>query len=208
MKLIFLGNSKFIPIRSECEPMNNRLPKTICISLLCLTLTLLPTSTAWGFGKGSQGSDVYTEPAPIPNNMPTPAPTGYPLTGLTAGEQQMIDLVNQARTKAGLHTLSADSALTHTARLKSQDMIKLNYFAHQSPTYGSPFDMMSQFGIPFQSAGENIACNQTVSAAHQALMNSQGHRDNILNPSFGFIGIGIVTGGPCGQMYTQEFVGR
>jgi uncharacterized YkwD family protein len=198
--------------------MNNRLHKTICISLLCLTLTLLPTSTAWGFGTGKQRiipnwlpMPVPTSapaPAPVPNNMPTPAPTGYPLTGLTAGEQQMIDLVNQARTMAGLQTLSADSALTHAARLKSQDMINLNYFAHQSPTYGSPFDMMSRFGITFQSAGENIACNQTVAAAQQAFMNSQGHRDNILNPSFGLIGIGIVTGGPCGQMYTQEFVGR
>jgi uncharacterized YkwD family protein len=173
--------------------MINRLHKTICISLLCLMLTLLPTSTAWGFGK---------------NIMPTPAPTGYPLTGLTADEQHMIDLVNQARINAGLHTLSADSALTHAARLKSQDMINLHYFAHQSPTYGSPFDMMNLFGIDFQSAAENIACNQTVAAAHQALMNSQENRDNILNPSFGFIGMGIVAGGPCGQMYTEEFVGR
>jgi uncharacterized YkwD family protein len=135
-------------------------------------------------------------------------PTAYPLTGLTAAEETMIQLVNQARAQAGLHPLIPDSALTHTARLKSQDMVNLNYFAHQSPTYGSPFEMMNQFGIAFQSAGENIACSKTVSAAHQALMNSQGYRDNILNTGFIYIGIGIIRGGPCGEIYTQEFIGR
>lgn len=148
------------------------------------------------------------KPTPVPKSLSTPVPTAYPLTGLSAEEEQMIQLVNQARAQAGLQALIVDSALTQTARLKSQDMVNLNYFAHQSPTYGSPFDMMSQFGITFQSAGENIACNQTVDAAHQALMNSQGHRDNILNVSFTHIGIGIVNGGQCGQMYTQQFVGR
>ena len=152
-------------------------------------------------------------PTPISTPVPkapiiTPVPKGYPLTGLSAEEEQMIQMVNQARAEAGLKALIVDSALTQTARLKSQDMVNLNYFAHQSPTYGSPFDMMSQFGITFQSAGENIACNQTVLAAHQALMNSQGHRDNILSVGFTHIGIGIVNGGPCGQMYTEQFVGR
>jgi uncharacterized YkwD family protein len=158
--------------------------------LLCGVLVILPMSTAWGFGEVSKG-------APVPK-----------LTGLTADEEQMIRLVNQARAQMGLQALIADSALTHTARLKSQDMVNLNYFAHQSPTYGSPFEMMSQFGVEFQSAGENIACNQTVSAAHQALINSQGHRDNILNTGFNYIGIGIISGGPCGEIYTQDFVGR
>jgi uncharacterized YkwD family protein len=176
--------------------------KIAWISTLCMALVLLPNSKAWGFSTGSKGADVYISPIPAPKSSP------YPLTGLSTEEVQMIEFVNHARTAAGLPALTADSALTHTARLKSQDMIKLNYFAHQSPTYGSPFDMMSQFGIDFQTAGENIACNQTVAAAHQALMNSQGHRENILNESFVYIGIGIISGGPCGQMYTQQFVGR
>ncbi|QGQ97961.1 hypothetical protein EHS13_25250 [Paenibacillus psychroresistens] len=155
---------------------------------------------------------MKSTPIPPVNRTPSqpfkPAPSTYPITGLTAEEEQMIQMVNQARAQAGLKALIVDSALTQTARLKSQDMINLNYFEHQSPTYGSPFDMMNQFGITFQSAGENIACNQTVAAAHQALMNSQGHRENILNSSFTHIGIGIINGGKCGQMYTQQFVGR
>jgi uncharacterized YkwD family protein len=177
------------------------------ISMICGALVIFPMSTAWGFEAGTKGSDVR-QPTPAPAPMISPVPTSYPLTGLSAEEDQMIQMLNQARAQAGLPALTADSALTQTARLKSKDMVSLNYFAHQSPTYGSPFDMMSQFGITFQSAGENIACNQTVNAAHQALMNSQGHRENILNNSFTHIGIGIVSGGPCGQMYTEQFVGR
>jgi len=152
-------------------------------------------------------------PNPAPTTVPTSAPakSANPGTGksaISAEEQQMVDLVNQERAKVGLKALIVDPQLSYTARLKSQDMVNLNYFDHQSPTYGSPFDMMTQFGIQFQSAGENIACNQTVVNAHQALMNSPEHRANILNTSYNYIGIGIANGGPCGQMYTQQFVGR
>lgn len=167
-----------------------------------------PPGKATPMPTGNRTPTPPLKPTPASTSMITPVPNAYPLTELSAVEGQMIQLVNQARVQSGLPALTADSALTQTARLKSQDMVNLNYFAHQSPTYGSPFDMMGRFGITFQSAGENIACNQTVIAAHQALMNSQGHRDNILNNSFTSIGIGIVDGGPCGQMYTQQFVGR
>ncbi|MCC2683762.1 MAG: YkwD family protein [Paenibacillaceae bacterium] len=118
----------------------------------------------------------------------------------------MVDLVNAARKDAGLAPLSVNLELARTARLKSQDMVDKNYFSHDSPTYGSPFDMMSEFGIQFTAAGENIACNQTVTAAHQALMNSQGHRANILSKEYTQIGIGIVNGGQCGKMFTQQFI--
>jgi uncharacterized YkwD family protein len=191
--------------------MNRSFRKSIWIGLLCISLVLLPTATAWGFGKNSK-STVIPKSTPVPTTIftpvPKPVPTNAPLSGITAEEQQMVKLVNQVRANAGLQALQVDHALARTARLKSQDMVNLNYFAHQSPTYGSPFDMMSKFGIAFQTAGENIACNQTVNAAQQALMNSEGHRANILNESFVYIGIGIVNGGPCGQMYTEQFVGR
>jgi len=120
----------------------------------------------------------------------------------------MLDLVNAARQQAGLQPLAADPELVKIARLKSRDMIENNYFSHESPVYGSPFDMMKQFGISYRTAGENIACNQSVQAAHEALMNSPGHRANILNASFTHIGIGIVDGGPCGKMFTQMFIGK
>ena len=120
----------------------------------------------------------------------------------------MIDLVNEARAKAGLRPLAADAELSRTARLKSADMVAGNYFSHQSPTYGSPFDMMKRFGIRYRKAGENIACNRSAEAAHRALMNSSGHRANLLSGQFTHIGIGIVDGGPCGQMFTQHFISK
>lgn len=126
---------------------------------------------------------------------------------LTADEQQMLDLVNQERQKAGLAPLKADPELTKMARVKSQDMIDNNYFSHNSPTYGSPFDMMDQFGIEYQTAGENIAGNSSVQDAHTSLMNSDGHRKNILGSQYTKIGIGIVDGGPYGKMFTQAFTG-
>lgn len=139
---------------------------------------------------------------------PAKTETTAPVAGLTAAEQQMLNLVNQERAKAGLQPLKADLELTKVARLKSQDMINKNYFDHNSPTYGSPFQMMKQFGITYRTAGENIAGNQSVERAHTALMNSQGHRANILNSQYTHIGIGIQNGGQYSMMFTQMFVGR
>ncbi|WP_059103981.1 CAP domain-containing protein [Shouchella shacheensis] len=126
---------------------------------------------------------------------------------ITAEEQQMVDSVNQERQQAGLAPLHVDTQLTEVARVKAQDMIDNNYFSHNSPTYGSPFDMMDQFGVQYNTAGENLAGNQTVDAAHQALMNSQGHRENILSSNYTEVGIGIVDGGPYGKMFVQLFKG-
>ncbi|AIC95103.1 MULTISPECIES: CAP domain-containing protein [Shouchella] len=122
-------------------------------------------------------------------------------------EQQMVDLVNSARAESGLAPLEIDQELTEVARVKAQDMIDNNYFAHESPTYGSPFQMMDHFGITYQTAGENLAGNQTVEQAHTALMNSQGHRENILSSNYSEVGIGIVDGGPYGKMFVQLFKG-
>lgn len=127
---------------------------------------------------------------------------------LTAAEQEMLTLINQARSQNNVAPLQADTELANVARLKAQDMIDNNYFSHYSPKYGSPFDMMKSFGISYVQAGENIAGNQNVQAAHNALMNSPGHRANILNPDFTHIGIGIRQGGQYGNMFSQMFVGR
>jgi uncharacterized YkwD family protein len=176
--------------------------------------TTTPTTTT------TQAKPATTTPAtqakPATTTTPTtqakPATTTQSTTtttsGLTADEQQMLNLVNSERAKAGLSALKADLALTKVARLKSQDMINRNYFSHQSPTYGSPFEMMKTYGISYNTAGENIAGNSSVSAAHTALMNSAGHRANILKSTFTHVGIGIVKGGQYGMMFTQMFVGR
>lgn len=152
------------------------------------------------------------EQAPAPSQQqPAPekpqAPEQEQVNGISQEEQQMLDLVNQERSQRGLAPLKADLELTKVARVKAQDMIDNNYFSHQSPTYGSPFDMMSQFGIQYRTAGENLAGNQTVEAAHQALMNSQGHRENILKGDYTEVGIGVVDGGPYGKMFVQLFKG-
>ncbi|HHW43825.1 MAG TPA: sporulation protein [Desulfotomaculum sp.] len=147
------------------------------------------------------------QPVPQPEPQPVPQPAPQPVSGLTADERQMVDLVNRERAKNGLPPLKVNPDLVKVARLKAEDMVKNNYFSHTSPTYGSPFDMMRQFGISYSYAGENLAGAPTVESAHTNLMNSPGHRANILNPNFTRIGIGVVAGSPYGKIFVQEFIG-
>ncbi len=165
-----------------------------------------------------------TTPAPAqPANPVQPAQPSKPIeqtpsvkptepaqnqTGTAADKSQfatqVITLVNQERAKQGLKPLSGDAALNKMALAKAQDMSQGNYFSHTSPTYGSPFDMMKQFGISYRYAGENIAMGQkTPTEVVKAWMNSEGHRANILSPNFTLIGVGYYNG-----YWAQEFVGR
>lgn len=127
---------------------------------------------------------------------------------LTVQEQEMLNLINQARAENNAPPLQIDMHVTNVARTKAQDMIDNNYFSHYSPKYGSPFDMLKSFGISYVQAGENIAGNQNVQDAHSALMNSPGHRKNILNPNYTHIGLGIKSGGHYGNMFSQMFVSK
>ncbi|CAH2464904.1 CAP domain-containing protein [Bacillus sp. S4] len=123
---------------------------------------------------------------------------------LSEFEQRVVELTNAERTKQGLPALQIDTELSKVARAKSEDMQKNNYFDHNSPTYGSPFDMMKKFGISYTSAGENIAQGQrTPEEVVQAWMNSTGHRANILNSGFTHIGVGYVESG---NYWTQQFI--
>ena len=88
-------------------------------------------------------------------------------------------------------------------------MINKGYFDHTSPTYGSPFDMMQQFGISYRSAGENIAMGQrTPQEVMNSWMNSSGHRANILNSSFTTLGVGIAKDANGTIYWTQMFIGK
>ncbi|QDP40553.1 SafA/ExsA family spore coat assembly protein [Radiobacillus deserti] len=119
-------------------------------------------------------------------------------------EQQVIDLTNQQRAKNGLSPLKGDWELSRVARYKSQDMHDRRYFDHTSPTYGSPFTMMKNFGISYRSAAENIARGQrSAQEVVNAWMNSAGHRKNILTPNFTHIGVGYVADG---NYWTQMFI--
>ncbi|MGG1916010.1 CAP domain-containing protein [Priestia megaterium] len=125
---------------------------------------------------------------------------------LSSEEQQVVTLVNQERAKAGLKPLQVDATLSKSAKAKSQDMHDKNYFDHQSPTYGSPFDQMKKFGISYKTAGENIAEGQTSPAeVMKAWMNSPGHKANILNASYTHIGVGYVKDK---NIWTQQFIGK
>lgn len=129
------------------------------------------------------------------------------IDAIKAWENEVIRLANAERSKKGLPALTGNWQLSRCARYKSQDMINKNYFSHQSPTYGSPFDMMEAFGLRFASAGENIAMGQqTPQAVITAWMNSPGHRGNILSASYSQIGVGLAKdrNGRC--YWTQMFI--
>lgn len=124
-------------------------------------------------------------------------------------EQEVLSLVNAERAKVGVRPLELDWELSRVAKTKSQDMVNKNYFSHQSPTYGSPFDMMKQFGISYKTAGENIASGQrSPQEVMASWMNSSGHRANILKPEYTHLGVGYVVGGQYGTMWTQQFIGK
>lgn len=132
-------------------------------------------------------------------NIPTIA------SNVQAFEQRVVDLTNQKRVENGLSPLTVNWELSRVARYKSQDMHDLKYFSHTSPTYGSPFNMMTNFGISYRAAGENIAMGQTTpEAVVNAWWNSPGHRANMLNASFKQIGVGYVADG---NYWTQMFIG-
>ncbi|HYE83351.1 MAG TPA: SafA/ExsA family spore coat assembly protein [Clostridia bacterium] len=129
------------------------------------------------------------------------------MTAINALENEVIRLTNIERSKKGLTALKANWQVSRCARYKSQDMINKNYFAHQSPTYGSPFDMMESFGIRIASGGENIAMGQrTPKEVVAAWMNSPGHRGNILSTAYTEIGVGVAKSKSGSYYWTQMFM--
>jgi len=167
------------------------------------------------------------QPAGTPTGTPTGTPVGMPNNQFPAGAppnqtpsgannqkapakgdasayaQQVLDLVNQERSRAGMGALSMDSKLSNMAMAKAKDMYDNNYFDHNSPIHGSPFDMMKEYGITYNTAGENIANGQTTpQQVMQDWMNSPGHKANILNKSFTYIGIAFYN-----NEWVQEFTG-
>lgn len=150
---------------------------------------IYPSSSGGGGSSGGSGSSTAT-------------------SNLTADELEVFNLINAQRTKNGLSALKIDSEVQNVARIKAQDMVNNNYFSHNSPTYGSPFDMLKSFKVSYKTAGENIAGNSSNSAAVNAWMNSSGHKANILNSSFNYTGIGVVNGSKYGKIYVQMFIGK
>lgn len=134
-------------------------------------------------------------PVPTPTPTPTPAPVPTPAPSNSAMQIEMLGYINADRAKANLAPLALDTNLNSGAYLKSQDMAVNKYFDHNSPTYGSPFEMMKSLGITYRMAGENIAKNVSVKGAHEAFMNSPGHKANILNSAYHKVGLGFYQSG-------------
>jgi uncharacterized membrane protein required for colicin V production len=149
----------------------------------CGFLTVKPT-----------GDERITLGYKIPDPIPDPA-----------AEVQMLKLLNGERVRRGLRPLVMDEKLRRVARAHSADMFRRGYFSHDSLNGTDPFVRMQKDGVRFRAAGENIALSPTVNMAHAGLMKSPGHRENILRPVFGRVGIGVMRGGIHGMMFTQDF---
>ncbi len=122
-------------------------------------------------------------------------------------EYQLFDLTNAARVTHGLSVLSWDESVRETARDHSQDMADNNYFSHTNLDGKSPFDRMTEDNITYRMAGENLATGQTSSIfAHEGLMNSLGHRENILQKDFERLGVGVAFSSEARPYYTENFL--
>jgi uncharacterized protein YkwD/uncharacterized membrane protein required for colicin V production len=156
-------------------------------------------------GRDLEGGLPFLTPTQPDESRQLPLGALGQLNPFPEAEQQMFELVNRERTSSGLRPLQFDEALRDVARAHSREMFERRYFSHTSPETGSPFDRLRRAGIPFLIAGENLAFAPTVQLAHQGLMNSPGHRANILRPQFGRVGIGVIRSQFQGMMFTQKF---
>lgn len=152
-----------------------------------------------------------TQPAPQQPTPQQPAPAPAPQlpssgATLNAQERLLFDLVNSERISRGLKPLQINSQLTQLARMKSQDMIRYNYFSHQSPTYGRAGDMLRSAGIRYTLVAENLGVGGNIRTIFSAFMNSSGHRSKIIDARYTQTGIGILYQPGRGYMVTQLFL--
>jgi len=133
------------------------------------------------------------------------APQNWELIVDEGAEKDMVSLINSERTKLGLAPLVVDGSIVAVARAHSLDMFQRRYFAHVNPEGEDVVDRLLKAGISFRTAGENLAFSADVDTAHDGLMESEGHRHNILDPSFRRIGVGVIDSGVYGEMFTQNF---
>ncbi len=122
--------------------------------------------------------------------------------------EAILRLINEAREKEGRPNLILDTNLSKVAQTKADDMAKNNYFSHNSPTYGSPFKMIQDFGISYKVAGENIAGNPSIKDAVDSWLQSETHRKNILSNTYNYVGIGIANSKTYGNIIVLMFIGK
>ncbi len=120
-------------------------------------------------------------------------------------EREMLVLINTERKKVNAPLITFDEAIARVARLHSKNMFEEKYFSHIAPDGSDPATRMERGGVSFTYAGENLAYAPDVTTAHQGLMDSSGHKRNILDPQFRRIGIGVIDSVMYGKMFTQNF---
>jgi len=142
--------------------------------------------------------NASTTVAPIMPQVPA-------ATSLTTSEQQMVDEINQARADAGVAPVQVDLRLVTAARIKAEDLYLNNYFSHVSPNFGYTASLLPGLGLNVNYWSENVAGNLSVDAAEAALMESIGHRVNILDPNVNYVGVACLEGISPYNLYVQEF---
>ena len=156
--------------------------------------------------------DTQSQDDPPLLEQPRPAiPIALPEANLTAEEAQLVSLINQERSHTGLEKLKVDTFLVNLAREKSRDMVRHNYFGHNSERLGTVYDQFKRRGISGQALNnlfiaENLAGAPDCLLAYRQMLSSPMHRSNIMNTHFTKIGIGVAKGGPFGMMITEIFV--
>lgn len=127
---------------------------------------------------------------------------------ITDEEQELLSLINSERAKNNLAKLEIDSEVQNIARLKAQDLVDNNYFAHISPLYGTPFEMLKNNSVNYKTASENIAGNKSVEGAVSSWMNSEAHKNNILSNDYNYTGVAVVDSVQYGKILVEFFIGR
>ena len=184
--------------------------KTIFATFMALLVTATMAATAFA-APAINWSSLTTPAKPkMTAAAPTSSTASQPATAgsMSAEESKMIDLVNQERTKAGLAPYTYDSSLRAAALSHSRDMSQNNFFSHTSPTKGTFSQRLAASGVKHTAAGENLALNGSVDKAHVSLMNSSGHRANIMSATYTRIGIGIVYNQSKGAYYITQWFAK
>lgn len=205
-KAVLIQEAKFKHIKmdpNQQAQLRDQLQQQITARLQKHGITVPQQGQAAAPAPQQQTQQQTQQPQAEAPKQAAPAPTSSSVNQAVA---KVIELTNAERKKHGLPALQTDTNLNKVAQTKSVDMKQNNYFSHTSPTYGSPFDMMRDFGISYKTAGENIAQGQqTPEQVVDSWMKSQGHRENILSAKYTHIGVGYE---PSGHHWTQMFIGK
>lgn len=126
---------------------------------------------------------------------------------LTLDEEETLNLINEYRRENGLTDLKPIAKLQDVAKIKADDLVKNEYFAHNSETLGTPFEMLKDNGVRYKFAGENLAGSPDIQKAVDAWIDSKAHRDNILDADYEYTGIYITDSPIYGKIFVQIFIG-